>query len=241
MQSAAFRALDMAGWTYELLDVAPEELHAAVEGLRAPDVAGANVTIPYKQSVMDQLDTVDAEALRARAVNTIVNADGRLTGYNTDIRAIDAAIALTGVERRDLKAVILGAGGAARAAAVALEGAHVTFVTRHPDSPDLPGRTVGWGEAAAATRTREAGLLINATPLGRRDEMPLRPNALPKAGAVIDLVYITGGTPLIRKARSLGLPAVDGWEVLLSQGAGAFELWTGKSAPVDAMRETLSP
>jgi shikimate 5-dehydrogenase len=71
--------------------------------------------------------------------------------------------------------------------------------------------------------------------------MPLRPGALPKAGAVIDLVYVTGGTPLIRKARSLGLPVVDGWEVLLSQGATSFLLWTRQSAPIDAMRETLQP
>jgi shikimate dehydrogenase len=71
--------------------------------------------------------------------------------------------------------------------------------------------------------------------------MPLRPAALPKAGAVIDLVYVTGGTPLIRKARSLGLAAVDGWEVLLAQGEISFLLWTGQSAPIDAMRQTLQP
>jgi shikimate dehydrogenase len=240
MQNAAFRALDM-DWTYELLDVAAEGLRAAVESVRAADVAGANVTIPYKQAVMDQLDTIDAEALRARAVNAIVNDNGRLGGYNTDIAAIRAALASVEAESRGLKAVILGAGGAARASAVALEGAHITFVTRHPDTADVPGRTVKWGDAAAAKVTREADLLVNATPLGRRDEMPLRPAALPKEGAVIDLVYVAGGTPLVRKARSLGLRTADGWEVLLAQGASSFELWTGKSAPVDAMRETLTP
>lgn len=240
MQNAAFRAVDL-DWTYELLDVPGEKLHEAVHGLRAPDVAGANVTIPYKQAVMDQLDTVDAEAVRARAVNAIVNERGRLGGYNTDIDGIRAAIAAVGVEPRGVKAVILGVGGAARASAVALEGAHLTFVTRHPETADVPGRTVKWGDSAAAALTRDADLLVNATPLGRRDEMPLRPAALPKKGAVIDLVYVKGGTPLVRKARSLGLPTADGWEILLLQGARAFELWTGKSAPVDAMRETLTP
>ena len=88
---------------------------------------------------------------------------------------------------------------------------------------------------------RDAFRSLNATPLGRREEMPLRPAALPRAGAVVDLVYVTGGTPLVRKARSLGLPAVDGWEVLLSQGAISFLLWTGRSAPLEAMRETLQP
>ena len=88
---------------------------------------------------------------------------------------------------------------------------------------------------------RSADLLLNATPLGRREEMPIRPAALPKDGAVIDLVYVTGGTPLIRKAKSLGLRTADGWVVLLAQGARSFEVWTGRDAPLDAMRDTLQP
>jgi shikimate dehydrogenase len=88
---------------------------------------------------------------------------------------------------------------------------------------------------------RSADLLVNATPLGRREEMPIRPAALPRGGAVIDLVYVTGGTPLVRKARSLGLRTVDGWEVLLAQGVESFETWTGRAAPEAAMRETLQP
>ena len=122
-----------------------------------------------------------------------------------------------------------------------MEGAHITFVTRHPEDADVPGKTIRWDDRSLAVLTRSADLLINATPLGRREEMPLRPAALPRAGAVVDLVYVTGGTPLVRKARSLGLPAVDGWEVLLSQGAISFLLWTGRSAPLEAMRETLQP
>jgi shikimate dehydrogenase len=89
--------------------------------------------------------------------------------------------------------------------------------------------------------TRSADVLINATPLGRREEMPLRPGALPAAGAVVDLVYVTGGTPLVRKARSLGLRTADGWGILLAQGVRSFELWTGRHAPADAMRQTLQP
>jgi len=240
MQNAAFRALDM-DWTYDLLDVPPEQLSQAIAGLRAQDVAGANVTIPYKQAVMDQLDTIAADALRARAVNTIVNDGGRLGGYNTDIPAIREAVEQVGVEPRSANAVILGAGGAARATAVALEGAHMTFISRHPQDADVPGKVVAWTDSSVATLTRSADLLVNATPLGRQEEMPLRPAALPKAGAVIDLVYVTGGTPLVRKARSLGLPAADGWEILLAQGAISFLLWTGRSAPTEAMRETLQP
>jgi shikimate dehydrogenase len=240
MHNAAFRALDM-DWTYELLDVSPGDLPAALTRLRQPDVAGANVTIPHKQAVMQHMDAVDPEAVRARAVNTIVTDRGRLIGSNTDIAAIGAAIAGVHVDPKGAKVVILGAGGSARAAAVALDGAHVTFVSRRPDDGDLPGRFVAWNDPALSALVRSADLLLNATPLGRRDEMPIRPAALPKAGAVIDLVYVTGGTPLVRKARSLGLRTCDGWEVLLAQGTRSFETWTGRPAPVAAMSETLQP
>jgi shikimate dehydrogenase len=240
MHNAAFHALAL-DWTYELLDVEESDLSRAVERLRAPDVGGANVTIPYKQSVMDHLDGIDPEALRARAVNTIVNDSGRLRGSNTDAAAIRAAVDDVGVEPRGAKVVILGAGGSARAAAVALEGAHLTFASRHPDDVDVPGHLVAWDDPALHNLTHSADLLINATPLGRRHEMPLRPAALPRSGAVIDLVYVTGGTPLVRKARSLGLRTADGWGILLAQGARSFELWTGRHSPLDVMRETLQP
>ncbi|TMC37371.1 MAG: shikimate dehydrogenase [Chloroflexi bacterium] len=240
MHNAAFRAVGLE-WTYELLEVAPAELPAVLDRLKAPDVAGANVTIPYKQSVMEHLDSIADDALRARAVNTIVNEGGRLEGFNTDIAAIRLALDEVGVKPHGANAVILGAGGAARAAAQALVGAHITFLTRHPEDAVLPGKAVGWDDPGAAASSRSADVLVNATPLGRREEMPLRPAALPQRGAVIDLVYVTGGTPLVRKARSLGLRTADGWGVLLSQGATAFQLWTGKPAPLEAMRDTLQP
>jgi shikimate dehydrogenase len=240
MHNTAFRSLGM-DWAYELLDIPRNQLSAAVDRLRAPDVGGANVTIPYKQTVMEHLDTVAPEAVRARAVNTIVNDDGRLGGFNTDIAAIRMAIDEVGIEPAQANAVILGAGGAARAAAVAIDGAHITFVARRPHDTDVPGKVVAWDDPSVARLTRAADVLINATPLGRHEEMPLRPAALPRAGAVVDLVYVTGGTPLVRKARSLGLPAVDGWEILLAQGSQSFLMWTGRSAPLDAMRATLDP
>lgn len=95
--------------------------------------------------------------------------------------------------------------------------------------------------ASLAGLVRAADLLVNATPLGRRGEMPIRPAALPRRGAVIDLVYVKDGTPLVRKARSLGLPVADGWGILLQQGARSFERWTGRPAPIEVMRETLQP
>ena len=239
MHNAAFQALGL-DFAYELLDVPPSELRAAVASLREEDVRGANVTIPHKQEVMEHLDAIADEALRSRAVNTIVNDGGRLHGHNTDIAAIGRAVEAVGIEPAGANVIVLGAGGAARATAQALPGAHLTFVTRRPGA-DVPGRTIRWGDGSAAAATRSADLLVNATPLGRKEEMPLPPAALPRKGAVIDLVYVTGGTPLVRKSRSLGLRTVDGWDVLLWQGAKAFELWTGKSAPLETMRQTLRP
>lgn len=240
MHNAAFKTLGL-DWTYELLDVSPADLTAAVERLRAADVAGANVTIPHKQAVIARLDGVDPDALRAHAVNTIAHEGERLIGSNTDVAGVCAALGEVGIEPKGAKVVILGGGGSARAAAVALGGAHLTFVSRHPDEDDLPGTVIGWSDPALPGLTRAADLLLNATPLGRKDEMPIRPAALPKDGAVIDLVYVTGGTPLVRKARSLGLRTADGWGVLLAQGAASFEVWTGKAAPLAAMRQTLAP
>ena len=240
MHNAAFRAVGL-DWTYELLDVPPGEVGAAMSRLRHRDVGGANVTIPHKQAVLQHLDIVDPEAVRARAVNTIAREGDRLVGSNTDIAAIRGAVASVGLEPKGARVVILGAGGAAHASAVALAGAHLTFVSRHPEDGDLPGTVIGWDDPSLHKLVRAADVLVNATPLGRRDEMPIRPAALPSHGAVIDLVYVTGGTPLVRKARSLGLRTADGWEVLLAQGARSFEVWTGRAAPVSAMRHTLQP
>jgi shikimate dehydrogenase len=240
MQNAAFGAVGL-DWSYELLDVPAAELPAAIERLRAPDVGGANVTIPHKQAVMDRLDGLDADAMRAHAVNTIVREGERLIGSNTDVAGIRSAISEVRLQPKGANVVILGGGGSARAAAVALEGAHLTFVSRHPQDDDLPGSVIAWSDRALPGLMRSADLLLNATPLGRREEMPIRPAALPKDGAVIDLVYMTGGTPLVRKARSLGLRTADGWGVLLAQGARSFEVWTGQAAPLAAMRDTLAP
>jgi shikimate dehydrogenase len=239
MHNAAFRATGL-DWTYELLDVAAGDLDAAMAKLRGKDSAGANVTIPHKLTVMAHLDRLDAEAMRVHAVNTISHEGEHLVGTNTDVAGIAAAAEELGLEARGANVVVLGAGGSARAVAAALEGAHVTFVARHPDrTGEMPGSVVAWDSPAWPPLVRAADLLVNATPLGRRDEMPLRPNALPENGAVLDLVYVEGGTPLVRKARSLGLRTVDGWTVLLAQGARSFEIWTRRPAPLEAMRAAL--
>lgn len=238
MQRAAFAAAGL-DWTYELLDIAPSGLKRAMESLRREDVAGANVTIPHKMAAMRHLDAMQGDAIRAQAVNTVRNESGRLVGDNSDVAAIRDAVADVGLDPAGAAVVILGAGGAARAAAVALKGARCTFVARSPGGAEVAGDVLAWTDPAWPRLVRQSDLLLNATPLGRHEEMPLRPAALPRDGAVIDLVYVEGGTPLTRKARSLGLRTADGWSVLLAQGALSFEWWTGLPAPRERMREAL--
>jgi shikimate dehydrogenase len=241
MHAAAFRAAGLP-WTYELADVPPERLPEAVAALRQPEAAGANVTIPYKVAVMALLDELEGDAVAVGAVNTIRREADRLVGSNTDVVGVRVALGAVGVEPAGARAVVLGVGGSARAAAVALEGANVTFVARRPEAgAGLPGTVVDWGDPTWAALARHADVVVNATPLGRRGEMPLRPAHLPPRGAIVDLVYVDGGTPLVRRARRLGLRCVDGWSVLLAQGAAAFQAWTSLDAPVDAMREALGP
>jgi shikimate dehydrogenase len=238
MHSAAFRAVGL-DWTYELADVPLERLPEVVSGLRGPDAAGANVTIPHKMAVIPLLDELEGDAAALGAVNTIRRDGDRLVGSNTDVTGVRVALGAVGVEPAGARAVVLGVGGSARAAGVALAGAEVTFVARRPEAgAGLPGRVVAWDDAWEPL-VRHADVVLNATPLGRRGEMPLRPAHLPPRGAVVDLVYVEGGTPLIRRARQLGLRCVDGWSVLLAQGAAAFQAWTSLPAPLEAMREAL--
>jgi shikimate dehydrogenase len=239
MQSAAFASAGL-DWSYELRDVPAEELPAALTALRTPAYAGANVTIPHKMAVIPLLDQLDAPAAATGAVNTIRRDGSRLLGSNTDVAGIQAALREVELDPAGANAVVLGAGGSARAAGAALRGARLSFVTRRPAAATgLPGQVLSWDDPAWWRLAREADLLLNATPLGRQQELPLPLGELPASGAVVDLVYTAAGTPLVRAARDRGLPCADGWTVLVAQGAAAFQAWTGRPAPIDAMRAAL--
>lgn len=239
MHSAAFASLGL-DWRYELLDVPSEALPEAARALRSPGCAGANVTIPHKVAVIPLLDRLDARAEATGAVNTIIPEGGRLVGSNTDVAGVEAALAEVGLDPAGANAVLLGAGGSARAAAAALRGARITVVARRPEAAaGIPGQVVPWDDAGWWRLAREADLLLNATPQGRQQELPLPVSELPTSGAVVDLVYSTAGTPLVRAARERGLRAADGWTVLLAQGAAALEAWTGMPAPLEVMRASL--
>lgn len=213
MQNAAFAARGL-DWAYVALDVPPERLGDAVRGLAALGFAGANVTIPHKQAVLELCDELDPVAERAGSVNTL-EFGGRVLGSSTD------AVALAGIEARD--PAVIGGGGSALAWIGALEQRELTprvFARRGDWPPDVEG----------------ADLVVNATPV--REE----PLFEPRAGqTVIDLPYNADGSPtaLAAAARAAGATVVDGLEVLVLQGAASFERWTGVAAPVDVMRAAL--
>src|SRR2546423_4285152 len=218
MQNTAFaaRALD---WAYVACDVDPDALPAAVDGLRALGFGGANVTIPHKSAVAELCDELDDLSRRSGAVNTLVFRDGRIVGANTDGPAVAGAL-----DTRGAHALVLGRGGAARAVAVALEDAGAASVRL------ASRRDADWPPTAG-----DATILVNATPL--RDEAPVAPR---RDQPVADLAYRPDGRPtaLVAAARAAGCETVvDGLEILVRQGAAAFELWTGVPAPTDVMRE----
>jgi shikimate dehydrogenase len=216
MHAAAFEALSL-GHTYELADVSAEELQVAVAALRSTDFLGANVTVPHKAAVIDHLDEVDQLAAEAGAVNTIVVRRGRLIGSNTDVPAI--AEQLRKLRAAPRVALVLGAGGAARAVRLALESlGSVEIVTLSRSSwSDLPRLLEG------------ADLLVNATPIGTdSNETPVDQRLLHSGLAVLDLVYRPSPTRLVADARECGLDARSGAGVLLGQGWRSLEAWLGR-------------
>lgn len=253
MHNAAFRALGM-DWCYVPLHVAPAQLEAALRGLVALGFVGANVTIPHKEAVARLADERTPAAEAIGAVNTLtILPGGRLRGDNTDAGGTLAALREAGVEVAGQRAVVLGAGGSARAVAYALaaSGAQVVLANRTPEraaalAASLQPRVAGRLEAIALADTGalqaaldEARLLVNATSVGLHpgpDLSPLPEGARLHPGlAVLDLVYAPRQTRLLRQAVHAGCQAVEGLRVLVHQGALAFEMWTGRPAPIEVM------
>jgi shikimate dehydrogenase len=243
-------ALDLLGIpaTYDRWHTTAADLPAQVARLREPRALGASVTVPHKVAVMRLVDEVSAAAQRAGAVNTIVHRDGRLFGDNTDIHGFVTALsaALTGVS--PTMALVLGAGGAARAVVLALQAAGATeivvanrddgrVVQLAHDLAPAPVRAAVLDREALARELPRAGLLVNATSLGwQAGEAPLDLDLLdllPESALVADLTYRE--TELLRAAAARSLPTLDGLPMLVHQGARAFTLWTGYEAPVAAM------
>lgn len=258
MLNAAFSATGFDG-TYVRFPVEPHDLADAVRGLRALGVAGANITVPHKSAVLALLDSVDDEARGIGAVNTIVrlaHAPGRegalLHGANTDVGGLVRALEEAGAVLSGSRALVLGAGGAARAAVYGLAraGAHVTVAARRAEAArSLCGDVLALSDAAALREAlARADLVVQATSATMHagddraarafvDALPL--DALRPGALVTDLVYAPRDTALLVAARTHGARTLDGTAMLLHQGALAFELWTGLRAPLDVMRAAL--
>jgi len=257
MHNAAFDAAGIDA-RYELLELEPEAVEAAVTAARGPEFLGLGVTAPYKKVVANLVDEVESDAARIGAVNNVVSTDdGRLIGINTDAPGFRA-----GVERamgRPLTGaavVVAGAGGAAHAVVFAclVAGAgRVTIGNRTaPAAEELAARMSGVGDGAVsgtglgdpafASATASADVAVNATTVGMLDPgMTLPVDLVPSAATVFDLVYVPAETPLVAAARARGLRAANGSEMLIAQAAAAFERWTGVGGMADVMRAAVQP
>ncbi|MCS7235064.1 MAG: shikimate dehydrogenase [Armatimonadota bacterium] len=258
MQAAAFQARGLR-WAYLALRVRSQDLREAVAGLRALGFAGANVTIPHKVAVCELVDELDPSARRCGAANTLVFDRGRrVVAFNTDVAGFARALAEHGVAAGGVNAVVLGAGGAARAACAALGqlgSRRVTVMARRPQAAEalcaqmrgeFPGtafQALPFDPGALEAALRQAELVVNATPVGmhpHEQESPVPDAAWLRAGQVVfDMVYNPPRTRLVRMAEQAGARVVGGLSMLVHQGAAAFELWTGVEAPVEAMKQAV--
>lgn len=258
MQNAAFAAAGL-NWCYVAFPTSRARLGDALRGLTALGAAGANVTVPHKEAAAAYLDETSDEARVIGAVNTVRVEGERLIGYNTDgAGLLDALRFDAGVEADGVRAVVIGAGGAARAAAFALVNAgaaSVVIANRNWDRAASLAADVrrAFPRRAAVDAVpldgdmvgrciHDATLLVQATTVGsgaERTRAPVAPEALHRGLFVVDMVYEPRETVLLREARARECRTLEGRAMLVYQGARAFELWTGRPAPTDAMRRAV--
>ncbi|MEW6408857.1 MAG: shikimate dehydrogenase [Nitrospirota bacterium] len=250
MHNAAFNALGI-DYCYIPFSVKPGTLATAVSSIRALNLKGVNITIPHKEKVIPYLDELDKEAEIAGAVNTIVNRDGKLIGYNTDGRGFFNSMKESGVTLDDKRIMVLGAGGAARAitlTAVAKNPKQLTIANRTQEKSVILAQQVmdvyqctdvGAISLEDIESLYNFDILINATSLGMKedDPFPVDPDLIHNRLTVCDIVPKV--TPLSIEARKKGAKVVDGFGMLLHQGALSFELWTGLTPPLEVMRDAL--
>jgi len=256
MHNAAFRAMGM-NWRYVPLPVVPGGAVAAARALGALGFRGANVTAPHKTSICRGLDQLSVEARSLGAVNTIFvgrrdEGESVLVGHNTDVRGFLDALTRFGFDPRGEEAVVVGTGGAARAAVRGLLGAAARYVwvlgRRREQAERLVreldpdgGRATGDGltDAALVGIAARCALLVHATPVGMWPDCDrsIWPDGIPfpRRTFAYDLVSVPRGTKLLRQAGAAGAPGLGGAAMLVRQGARAFELWTGREAPIDVM------
>ncbi len=241
MHNAAFGNI---GYNGVYLAFPVKDVKSAIAGVRALNVKGVSVTIPHKISVMEYLDEIDEQALKIGALNTIVNKDGHLYGYNSDcLGAINALLDKT--EIKDKKVVIAGAGGAARAIAFGIlaEGGDLTILNQIKEEGEALAADLGVNYLPLDEYHKtESQIFINATPLGmtpNTDSMPVGSDYITSDMTVMDIVYNPLKTKLLKEAESKGCNIVDGVAMFVNQGVSQFEAWTGEKAPADLMRKVV--
>jgi shikimate dehydrogenase len=246
MHRAALAAVGLDDWTYQLLPVPPALLAETVRALGAAGFVGANVTVPHKEAALALADRATASARAIGAANTLSFApDGTIAAENTDAPGLLDALAGVGVDPAGATALVLGAGGSARAVVWALReaGAAVAVWNR---TPARARRLAGELGARAVEGAEPADLLVNCTSVGLDGYttgpedwltcLPVGADALSEYACLVDLVYGERPTALLQAARERGLETVDGLEILVRQGARSFTKWTGRGAPLAAMR-----
>jgi shikimate dehydrogenase len=240
MQNAAFTKLGMAeDWSYEAIDVAPDAFEARVRAMPGEGFAGANVTVPHKGAALALADDLSETAREIGAANTLVFEDGVVRAENTDADGLLRSLPSSPLGKR---ALVLGAGGAARAVVWGLlrEGAAVSVWNRTELRSRHLCEELG-GEPALDPDPTAYELIVNSTAVGLAGEDPFAELPLDREGftseqVVVDMVYGAEPTELLRVAEGRGAVAVDGIEVLVRQGALSFEIWTGRAAPLETMR-----
>ena len=254
MQQAAFDATGIDA-KYELWDRAPIGLPDAIEEVRGDDFLGANVTIPHKERVVPLIDRLTEDAHATGAVNTITREGKRLVGHNTDVPGFKVALdTLVGRQKMPRTAVVLGAGGGARAIVFGLirEGfQRVVVFNRHlhraeglvkyfgRSAAHMELRAMPWHESIIEAELAKAKVLVNATSIGLvAGETPIPADIIPPELLVLDLIY--DRTRLLQDAEAAGCVVSDGHLMLLHQGAAAFSLWTGQPAPLQVMQDALA-
>ena len=256
MHNTAFQTLGL-DYAYVSFKVKSLELRKAIEGIRGLNLRGVNVTIPHKVAVISLIDRIDPLAEKIGAVNTIVNDDGILTGYNTDAAGFLRALHEKGIDVAEKKVLLLGAGGAGRSISniLAAEKAKLTILNRKQKistMKDLAQRLVQYygadvnvGELTNENLKKainDVDILVNATSLGMspdNDVTPVLAELLHADLTVFDIIYNPLPTRLLREAKAAGARTIDGLEMLVQQGALSFEKWTGIKAPVDVMRKSV--
>jgi len=258
MQAAALAALGLADeFSYEAIDIPPADFAELTQALPAEGFVGANVTIPHKEAALEIADEASAAADEIGAANTLSFSEEGIRAENTDASGLLFAL---GRPPAGVRALVLGAGGSARAAAWTLvsQGASVEVWNRSPERADELVRGLASSRAEASgndlklgtvgteqARAGGFGLIVNCTSIGMpgtEDEdpfeaLPLDPERLGEQVIVLDLVYVGGETELLRRARERGAETIDGIEVLVRQGAESLRIWTGREPPLEQMRE----